>query len=64
MAIGDARYLLPLASDVRLTSRYRDQFYESRNQIRFRNYQKYGTEVKILDDDEEIIEETPKPKKP
>lgn len=62
VAIGDIKYLLPLASDVRLTSRHRDQSYESRNQIRFRNYQKYGTEVKILDD-EETIEEAPKDEK-
>jgi hypothetical protein len=62
VAIGDLKYLLPLASDVRLTSRHRDQFYESRNQIRFRNYQKYGSEVKILDDDE-TVEETPKDEK-
>ena len=62
VAIGDVKYLLPLASDVRLTSRHRDQAYESRNQIRFRNYQKYGSEVKILDD-EETVEETPKTEK-
>ena len=59
VAIGETKYLLPLASDVRLTSRRRDQLFESRNQIRFRNYQKYGTEVKILDE-EEIVEEAPK----
>jgi hypothetical protein len=47
---------------VRLTSRYRSELFESRNQIRFRNYNKYGTEVKVLDD-EEVVGETPKDEK-
>ncbi|MDQ4121192.1 MAG: hypothetical protein M3209_07085 [Acidobacteriota bacterium] len=64
VSISEAKYLLPIASDVRLTSRYRDQLYESRNQIRFRNYQKYGTEVKILDDDEGVEEAPKEEKKP
>ncbi|HZH34056.1 MAG TPA: hypothetical protein VEX64_04400 [Pyrinomonadaceae bacterium] len=62
VTIGDAKYLLPLSSDVRLTSRYRSELFESRNEIRFRNYQKFGTEIRILDD-EETVEETPEPAK-
>ncbi|MBC7796915.1 MAG: hypothetical protein H7Z37_08585, partial [Pyrinomonadaceae bacterium] len=57
--ITDRKYLLPVNSDVRLTSRYDRQLYETRNQIAFRNYQKYGTDVRILDDDDEVVEETP-----
>jgi hypothetical protein len=59
--INGQKYLLPILSDVRLTARQSRELLESRNQIRFRNYNKYGTEVKILDE-EEIIEETPQKK--
>ena len=49
-------------SDVRLTSKEDRQMYETRNVIRVKDYQKYGSEVKILDgDEEEILEEKPKP---
>jgi hypothetical protein len=49
--INDEKYLLPLLSDVRLTSREGRETYETRNTIRFKEYQKFGSEVKILDDD-------------
>ena len=58
VTIADEKYLLPLLSDVRLTSREDRQMYETRNVIRFKDYQKYGSEVKILDDDE-VPEEKP-----
>ena len=57
VTIADEKYLLPLLSDVRLTSREKKQIFESRNLIRFKDYQKYGSEVKILDDDEAVPEE-------
>ena len=57
VSISDQKYLLPLLSDVRLTSRQRSDLYETRNLIRFKDYQKYGTEVIILDDDAEVIPE-------
>ncbi len=57
--IADEKYLLPTLSDVRLTSRENRQMFETRNVIRFKEYQKYGSEVKILDDDEEVPEEKP-----
>lgn len=57
VTIGDEKFLLPSLSDVRLTSRESRQTFETRNVIRFKDYQKYGSEVKILDDDEEIQEE-------
>jgi len=60
VSISDEKYLLPAQSDVRLTFRESKQIYESRNVIRFKEYQKYGSEVKILDDDEvEVPEEKP-----
>lgn len=61
VTISNEKYLLPTLSDVRLTSRENRQMYETRNVIRFKDYQKYGSEVKILDDDEEVPEEKPKP---
>ena len=60
VTISDEKYLLPLLSDVRLTSKEDRQTFETRNVIRFKDYQKYGSEVKILDDDEEVPEEKPK----
>lgn len=59
VTIAEEKYLLPLLSDVRLTSRENRQLYETRNLIRFKDYQKYGTEVQISDDDEEVKEEKP-----
>ncbi|MFN6964564.1 MAG: hypothetical protein ACK4S4_12460 [Pyrinomonadaceae bacterium] len=59
--IADQRYLLPLVSDVRLTVRDKDRLFETRNLIRFKNYQKYGSEIRILDDDETTPAEEKKP---
>lgn len=62
VTIADEKYLLPLRSDVRLTSKESRQAYETRNLINFKEYQKFGSEVKILDDDvAEPVEEKPKP---
>jgi hypothetical protein len=58
--IADEKYLLPLVSDVRLTFREKSKIYETRNLIRFTNYQKYGTEVVVGADDIE----PPKDEKP
>lgn len=58
--INNIYYLLPSLSEVRLTSRYNRESVESRNLIAFRNYQKYGAEVRIIDEDEEPLEEEPK----
>lgn len=59
--IGGEKYLLPSLSDVRLTFRERSDIFETRNVIRFKEYQKYGSEVKVLDDD---TEEPAPPEKP
>lgn len=59
VTITGETFLLPLVSDVRLTIRQGKEAYETRNVIRFKEYQKFGSEVKILDDDiEEPVEET------
>lgn len=62
VTISNEKYLLPLLSEVRLTSRDGKEMYETRNLIRFKDYQKFGSEVKILDDDTEVpAEEVKKP---
>jgi hypothetical protein len=61
VTISDEKYLLPSLSDVRLTIREGRQVFETKNLIRFKEYQKYGSEVKILDGDEEEIKDEVKP---
>jgi hypothetical protein len=61
VTIAEEKYLLPSLSDVRLTSRDNRQLFETRNLIRFKEYQKYGTEVQISDDEEEVKDDKPKP---
>ncbi|HEV2862693.1 MAG TPA: hypothetical protein VGX48_16885 [Pyrinomonadaceae bacterium] len=56
-------YLLPSRSVLVMTVAAAGRVQQSRNDIRFRNYQKYGSELKILDDDEFVEEETPEPPK-
>ncbi|HEY8559081.1 MAG TPA: hypothetical protein VIL74_01665 [Pyrinomonadaceae bacterium] len=64
VTISDEKYLLPSLSDVRLTIREGKQLFETKNVIRFKEYQKYGSEVKILDgDEEEVKDEEVKPKR-
>ncbi|PYS76627.1 MAG: hypothetical protein DMF67_06920 [Acidobacteria bacterium] len=62
---GQGDYLLPARAVLVMTAAEGGRVEQSRNDIRFRNYQKYGTELKIIEDDI-IDDETPqqKPKKP
>src|SRR5215813_11712275 len=58
--INEKDYLLPSHAEILITSVYRDrQVVQSRNDIRFRGYQKFGADVKIYDevDDEELPED-------
>jgi hypothetical protein len=59
---GQGEYLLPSRSVLVMTLAENGQSGQFRNDIRFRNYQKFGTELKILDDD--IIDEETPPKPP
>lgn len=60
--IADEKYLLPLISDVRLTVRESGRTFETRNLIRFTNYQKFGTEIIIgPEDSDPVIDEEPNP---
>ncbi len=57
--ISEERYLLPMLSDVRLTHRGGRDLFESRNVIRFRDYQKFGTDVIIREEDDEVLVDQP-----
>ena len=59
--IAGEKYLLPIISDFRGTVQGTDsKRFESRNVIRFRNYQKYGTDVIAVDEDSEpAVDEKP-----
>lgn len=59
--IAGEKYLLPIVSDFRGTVQNGKERFENRNVIRFRNYQKYGTEVKIVEEDTEVPPEEEKP---
>lgn len=62
VTIAGREYLLPARAQVELTARQGEQLFQTRNDIRFRNYQKYGSEVRIIDEDE--VEDATPPKKP
>jgi len=52
VAINEQEHLLPSHAVVELTDRYRGQTEQTRNEILFRGYRKFGAEVKIIDVDE------------
>jgi hypothetical protein len=59
--INEHNYLLPSAAIVQLTDGRGEQAFHTRNEIRFRGYQKFGAEVKIIEDVEPDEETEPKP---
>lgn len=52
VAINEHEHLLPSRAVVELTARDRGQTEQTRNEILFRGYRKFGAEVKIIDIDE------------
>jgi hypothetical protein len=68
VTINERKYLLPSQSLLLITSVYPKYALQSRNDIRFRSYQKFGAELKIVDevgeDDEPTTPPPPPPKKP
>ena len=65
--INERPYLLPIHADILISSLYQGtQLEQSRNDIRFRGYQKFGAAVKVIDevDDTELPTETPPVKPP
>ncbi len=55
--IADQRYLLPSQSETRINFRTPDLTRTERALIRYRSYQKYGSEVKVIEED--IVEDMP-----
>ena len=75
VTIAGKQYLLPVAANVVFTSLEqvksfdqregkvvtRREIVQARNDIRFRNYQKYGTEVRVIEDDDFPVAEPKRP---
>ena len=59
--IGENKFVLPVRSEILLTTVNKGQLLQSRNEIRFRGYQKFGAELKVID---EIDESDFPPEKP
>ncbi len=55
VAISGEKYLLPILSDFRGIVENSNKRFESRNVIRFKNYQKYGTEVTVVEEDSQPV---------
>src|SRR5712691_11799163 len=53
VTIGERKYLLPTHSEILLTNVNRSMTIQSRNEIRFRGYQKFGAELKVIDEIDE-----------
>jgi len=67
VTINDHKYLLPSHSEILITTTQPKFTLQSRNDVRFRNYQKFGAELKVVDevgeDDEPAADAPPKPPK-
>ena len=63
VTISENKYLLPTHSEILMTMTNRSTTEQSRNEIRFRGYQKFGAELKVIDviDDEEVPDKPEKP---
>ena len=64
VTINERKYLLPTHSEILLTTMQPKFVLQSRNDVRFRNYQKFGAELKVVDEVGEDDEPPPKPVKP
>jgi hypothetical protein len=63
VTINERKYLLPTHSEILLTTVNPKFVLQSRNDVRFRGYQKFGAELKVVDEVGEE-DEPPKPIKP
>jgi hypothetical protein len=61
VTIAEHKYVLPTRSEILITAVNKNQLVQSRNEIRFRGYQKFGAELKVID---EIDEKDFPPEKP
>lgn len=67
VSINERKYLLPTHSEILMTTNQGKFMLQSRNDVRFRNYQKFGAELKVVDevgeDDDPADAAPPKPPK-
>jgi len=66
VTINEKKYLLPTHSQILLTTNQPKFMLQSRNDVRFRNYQKFSAELKVVDEvdgDDEPADEPPPPPK-
>src|ERR1044071_3809982 len=64
VSINERKYLLPTHSLILMTTNQGKFILQSKNDVRFRSYQKFGAEMKVIDEvgeDDEPVEEPPKP---
>lgn len=65
VTINENKYLLPSRSEILLTTTNRSRSIQNRNEIRFRGYQKFSAELKVIEDiDEKDFPPEEKPEKP
>ena len=64
VAINERKYLLPTHSEILLTTVNPKFVLQSRNDVRFRSYQKFGAELKVVDEVGEDDDPPAKPVKP
>jgi hypothetical protein len=64
VTINERKYLLPSHSEILLTTVNPKFVLQSRNDVRFRGYQKFGAELKVVDEVGEDDDEPPPPPKP
>ena len=64
VTINERKYLLPTHSEILMTTVSPKLMLQSRNDVRFRSYQKFGAELKVIDEVGEDDEPPPPPKKP
>jgi hypothetical protein len=65
VTIGENKFVLPIRSEVLITGVNKTQVIQSRNEIRFRGYQKFGAELKVIDEiDEKDFPPEPNPPQP
>jgi len=67
VTINEHKYLLPTHSQILMTTNQPKFMLQSRNDVRFRNYQKFGAELKVVDEvgeDDEPADPNAPPKVP
>jgi hypothetical protein len=67
VTINERKYLLPVHSEILMTTAQPKLILQSRNDVRFRSYQKFGAELKVIDEidgDDEPLDPPPAVKPP